>query len=247
MRRARQRRIELEEEDHSIALKREAEKVQHRVHMADLEHDTVIRHGDARSQQTLRHRGLEHNQDVQLAAEKHHNDANIAISEANTRSQIGWQAHRDDQEMRAEARLADLDHARQVQFQSVAEKRENFDLEADMRQRRYEQKYWQKDWDQAQNIEYRRKADEQDYWSTVQRSQAKLEYKQADRADMVEAQRQIQWYDRENLALQDEISSGKDMRKHQMRMLELETERGNIIGRVNLEEWGGVEEWAWGG
>ncbi|KAH8890162.1 ankyrin [Thozetella sp. PMI_491] len=270
-RRARERRLQLEEEEHSIALRREAEQAQHRVRIADLEHDSVIRHGDALSAQALRHRGLAHNQDIQIEAEKHHNTSNIAMSEANTRSRIGWQAHRDTEEMRAEVRgndlahaaqtrAADLEHARQVQTQRVNERAQNWELKHNIREQRHLQdlghraardqqalgkrealhaaELRQKALDKAQDLEHKKQLDQHDYWTTVNKNRAQLAYHRAGAMDKLEAQKQIQWHDRENRLLQDQATSDREMRSHRMKMLELETERGNMIGKVNLEEWG---------
>ncbi len=113
-RRANERCLQMIQQNHSLALKRNSEEVHHDVRMADLRHDAVIRQDDALAKQKLRQREQEHTQGMKFAAEKHRNDANIAISTANTNSQIRRQEHVDTQAMRAEVRAADRDHTRQT-------------------------------------------------------------------------------------------------------------------------------------
>ena len=270
-RRARERRLQIEQQDHSLALQRDSEKVHHRVRMGDLENDMVVRHGDAITMQSLRRRGLEHTQGVQIATEKHQTDTNIAISAADTISQIQWQKHRDVQGMRAEERTADLnhtqvtreadlnhisrkraaklDHTRQRHIQQLENRKEDWRAEVDIGQERtmleiaydqtkHNEQYRQRVLDHEQNFRHQGQIDHQNQWRVANQYQAQLEYNQAERLGYVQAHQQLQWVNQDNMLLRDQLASGRAAESHQMRMLEMEKERGNIAGRMNFQEWG---------
>lgn len=121
-RRARHLQLQLEEEAHQAALRREAEQADQRARLAEAQHSTA-----------LRHRGQEHSQDIRLDAEKHHHRANVLLSEAGTQSKIEWARHRDREGMTAETRNNDLAHRERVHGVYITEQRELEDMALGMK------------------------------------------------------------------------------------------------------------------
>ncbi|KAK3903660.1 hypothetical protein C8A05DRAFT_32602 [Staphylotrichum tortipilum] len=220
-RRARERQNRLIEEDHANTIRREREKA---IALAQLELDkhnrTIQQHEDI-SQQQRRHRGLDHNQTIQMKAERHHNDSQIKLSNANVHSTIRWQHHADSTAMLAQKRDADLAHREQIHAQRLDRRRDKATLEeavADMRHARAlaqqreaaEQARQVRDEDNAQLLTFENRRMIQEYEARVRERQTKAEGREAKMVGRREA--------------------------HEMKMTELRTQRGNIIGQVNLDE-----------
>jgi hypothetical protein len=209
-RRARERQKRLVEEEHANAIRRQREKALARAQLADDRHQRSIQQREDVSQQARRHRGLDHHQHIQLRAEQHHADAQLALSEARVRSQIRWQTHADTQAMRAQTRDADLTHQHQTHAQRLAQRRDAAALEAAASDQRH-----------AQSLAHMRDA---------------MRHKWAARDERA-AQEHAQHVRREEVARQGRQEALAGARaQHDMRMMELRTARGNIIGQVNLEE-----------
>ncbi|KAL2263556.1 hypothetical protein VTK26DRAFT_6204 [Humicola hyalothermophila] len=202
-RRARERRNLLLEQEHATRLRHERERALTKGELSDDHHARELRQQEERSQQQRRQRGLDHQQAVLLASEKHHNDAQIRVSDANVTSQIRWQRHNDTLAMQSQTRAATLAH-RQLAAQQRLEARDARHAQTLAHRRDVHAQRWQEIADrQAQQLEYlNRKGKEEDERRKV---------------------RQI-------------LGQEAARERHEMKMTELRTQRGNIIGQVNLEE-----------
>ncbi|KAK4187013.1 hypothetical protein QBC35DRAFT_385918 [Podospora australis] len=231
-RRAWEQRARREEELHNRELRRVAEKAQNLAQIEDQTHTRSVRHLDERSQQLRKHRGLDHHQEILLRAEKHHNDANIRISDANTNSSIRWQQHNDHLAMLAQKRDASMVHRQRVHVQHIEERRTKAQVNDELRELRHvkslaqmqnvhQQRWTERDQSNRQQLEFesQRKAQK---WEHIQRKK-QLEREYLHEGARLAAERQMQ-----ARALAQEA--------HGLNMTELKTQRGNIIGQVNLEE-----------
>ncbi|KAK4118784.1 hypothetical protein N657DRAFT_583008 [Parathielavia appendiculata] len=220
-RRARQRQNRLMEEEHANKIRREREKAIAIAQLEDDKHYRMIQHREDDSQQQRRHRGLDHHQTIQMSAEKHHNDAQIKLSAANVYSQVRWQKHTDDLAMISQKRDADLSHRNQAYHQHLDQRRDKLALETEARELR-----------QARSLAHMREVQQQRWQERSEKHAQQLTY---------ENQRMIQEY--EMLWKKQQVKrEGREVKlagsreTHEMKMTELRTQRGNIIGQVNLEE-----------
>lgn len=202
-RRARERRNALLEQEHATKLRHERERALNKGELSDDRHARDLRQREERSQQQRHHRGLDHHQAILLASEKHHNDAQIRISDANVASQIRWQSHNDALTMKSQTRAANLAH-RQLTTQQRLEEREAR---------------------HAQAIAHRRDAHAQKWQEAEELHAQKLEY-----------MRQRGREEDERRKIRQILGQDAARERHEMKMTELRTQRGNIIGQVNLEE-----------
>ncbi|KAK3984415.1 hypothetical protein QBC44DRAFT_337035 [Cladorrhinum sp. PSN332] len=220
------------EEAHASQLRRETEKAHNVAHIEDLSHSRSLRHRDESSQQQRRHRGLDHQQAMMTKAEMHHNDANIRISESNVNSQVRWQRYNDDMAMVGQKRDADLGHRQRVHHQGIEERKNHEQLNGEIRELRHARSLAQlqsthrQQWEEKENfnlqqLEFDRKKKSQDYGHAHKKRQ--LDRELMYEGDQMAAQRQM----RDRSYAQE---------RHDMTMTELRTQRGNIIGQVNLEE-----------
>ncbi|KAK4152020.1 hypothetical protein C8A00DRAFT_35336 [Chaetomidium leptoderma] len=220
-RRARERQKRLMEEDHANTIRREREKAIALAQLEDDKHHRTIQHREDSSQQQRRHRGMDHHQTIQMKAEKHHNDAQIKLGEANVHSSIRWQRHHDGQAMLSQKRDADLAHRHHSHHQRLDQRRDKAALDhqaKDLRQARslahmgdvHRQKWQEREDKNAQQLTHENQRMILEYESLMQRKQLEREGKDARLAGSRE--------------------------KHEMKMTELKTQRGNIIGQVNLDE-----------
>jgi hypothetical protein len=220
-RRARERQKRLLEEDHANTIRREREKAIALAQLEDDKHHRTIQHREDISQQQRRHRGLDHHQAIQMSAEKHHTDAQIKLSTANVHSQVRWQKHTDDLVMLSQKRDADLSHRHQAHHQRLDQRRDKIALDTearDLRQarslahlREIQRQRWQEREDKlAQQLTHENRRMIQEYEMAWKKQQMKREGREAKLAGSRET--------------------------HEMKMTELRTQRGNIIGQVNLEE-----------
>ncbi|KAK0727667.1 hypothetical protein B0T26DRAFT_822245 [Lasiosphaeria miniovina] len=220
-RRARDRQIKQQEEEHTNELRREMEKAQNVGHIRE-----------ELTQQQLRHRGLEHKQLITMDMEKHYNNAHIKISEADVDSGVRWLRHNDDLSMTSEKRAADMEFRQRAYQQNVAEVAESERLAHVIRDHRHHQTMQHR-----QGSHRQRWAEKED----LNRQQLAFEGRRQGQ-DFAHARGKNQ-LKRELMYEEDRMAAERQMReklhghqRHQMHMTELTTQRGNIIGQVNLEE-----------
>lgn len=220
-RRARERQKRLVEEDHANTIRREREKA---IALAQLEadkHQRTIQQREDISHQQRRHRGLDHHQTIQMKAEKHHTDSQIKLGEASVHSSVRWQKHTDDMAMLSQKREADLSHRQQTHYQRLDQRRDKITLDNAAKDLRH-----------ARSLAQMRDVQRQKWQGREDRNAQQLTY---------ENQRMIQEY--ESMWRKKQLErDGRDAKlagareKHEMKMTELRTQRGNIIGQVNLDE-----------
>ncbi|KAG7289241.1 hypothetical protein NEMBOFW57_005606 [Staphylotrichum longicolle] len=224
-RRARERQNRLVEEDHANTIRREREKAIALAQLEDDKHHRTIQQREDIALQKRRHRGLDHHQTIQMSAEKHHNDSQIKLSSATVHSSIRWQRHADEQAMLAQKRDADLAHRHHAHHQHLDQRRDKVALETETKDIRHarslahlrdvQRQQWQGREDRnAQQLTYENQRMIQEYEALWKRKQVEAEGRTAKAAAKVAGARE----------------------KHEMKMTELRTQRGNIIGQVNLEE-----------
>ncbi|KAK4238268.1 hypothetical protein C8A03DRAFT_33722 [Achaetomium macrosporum] len=220
-RRARERQNRLVEEDHANTIRREREKAIALAQLEDDKHYRSIQHREDISQQQRRHRGLEHHQAILMNAEKHHNDSQIKMSEANVQSTIRWQHHNDDLAMLSQKRDADLSHRQQTHQQRLDQRRDKAALD-----------HVDKDLRHARSLAHMRDMHRQKWQEREDRNAQQLSY---ENRKMIQEYEQV-WRKKqlEREGRHEKLAAGRE--KHDMKMTELRTQRGNIIGQVNLEE-----------
>ncbi|KAK3370569.1 hypothetical protein B0H63DRAFT_552646 [Podospora didyma] len=242
-RRARERRIQQMEEEHAVHLRRELEKARNLGHIEDEHHGRDIRHREELTRQQLRLRGLEHNQVIIMKSEMHHNDVQIKTSEANLHSGIRWQHHNDDMSMISQKRDAKMQFRQRVHEQGLFEHAENEVLSSRVREHRQLQDSEFKERRHMQTLTHMQDSHRQKWNEKEAYNRQHLEFDGRQKIqDYVFIQRKNQLH-RENLYEEDRLTAEKEMRarlhaheRHQMSMTELKTQRGNIIGQVNLGE-----------
>ncbi|KAL2195244.1 hypothetical protein P885DRAFT_70818 [Corynascus similis CBS 632.67] len=219
--RARERQKRLVEEDHANTIRREREKA---IALAQLEadkHHRTIQQREDISLQKRRHRGLEHHQTIQMKAEKHHADAQIKLSAASVHSSIRWQKHTEGLTMVAQKREADLVHRQVSHSQRLDQRRDRVALEIEAKEIR-----------QTRELEYMREKQRQRLQGQEDWNAQQLTYENQKMIQEYEQLCKRKQLEREKL----DAKLGKAREKHEMKMTELRTQRGNIIGQVNLEE-----------
>ncbi|KAK4164315.1 hypothetical protein QBC43DRAFT_49554 [Cladorrhinum sp. PSN259] len=220
------------EEIHANEIRRETEKAHAVAHIEDLTHSRSLRHREEASQQQRRHRGLDHQQAIMTKAVTHHNDSNIRVSEANVNSRVRWQRHNDDMAMVGQKRDAGLGHRQQVHLHHIEERKNHEQLNGEFRELRHARSLAQ------MQTTHRQRWDEKENFNLQQ-----LEFDRRKRLqDFSHGQKKRQ-LDRELMYEGDQMAAQRQMRersqaqeRHDMHMTELRTQRGNIIGQVNLEE-----------
>lgn len=220
-RRARERQNRLVEEEHANAIRREREKAIALGQLEDDKHHRSIQQREDMSQQQRRHRGLDHQQKVQLTAEKHHTDAQIQLSSAAVHSTIRWQRHHDDATMSAHKRDADLSHRHQAHHQSLDQRRNKLALEAEAKTLR-----------QAHSLAHMRDVQRQKSQVREDKHAQQLTFENRQMVQEYEAL----WKRKQVEAEGRGVKMAGAREKHEMKMTELRTQRGNIIGQVNLDE-----------
>jgi hypothetical protein len=232
-RRARERQKRLQEEEHAATLRREREKAQTYLQLRDEEHSMTLRQSDELSQQQRRHRGLDHQQSLQLKAEAHHVNAEIRTSEANLHSSIRWQRHADDLAMLAQKREADAAHRHQAHLQGLDERRDKARVADETRELRH-----------ARSLAHMRDVQRQKWAEKEERNKQQLEFENLRMVQEYEYRwKKRHQLEREGMQEKERMLAERDGRKragvkekHEMKMTELRTQRGNIIGQVNLDE-----------
>ena len=220
-RRARERQNRLVEEEHANAIRREREKAIARGQLEDDKHHRTIQQREDISQQQRRHRGLDHQQSVQLNAEKHHTDAQIKLSSAAVHSTIRWQRHHDDATMSAQKRDADLSHRHQAHHQRLDQRRDKLTLEAEAKDLRH-----------ARSLAHMHDVQRQKWQGREDKHAQQLSFKNQQMVQEYEAL----WKRKQVEAEGRGVKMAGAREKHEMKMTELRTQRGNIIGQVNLDE-----------
>ncbi|KAK3374277.1 hypothetical protein B0T24DRAFT_704563 [Lasiosphaeria ovina] len=220
-RRARDRQIKQQEEEHANELRREMEKAQNVGHIRE-----------ELTQQQLRHRGLEHKQSITMDVEKHYNNAHIKISEADVDSGVRWLRHNDDLSMTSEMRVADMEFRQRAYRQKVAEIAESERLAHAIRDHRHHQ-----------TIQHRQGSHRQQWTEKENLNRQQLAFEGRRQGQDFAYARGKNQLKRELMYDEDRMAAERQMReklhghqRHQMHMTELTTQRGNIIGQVNLEE-----------
>lgn len=92
-RRARERRIREQEEEHAAALRREFEKAKTVDVIEDLHHDRSYRHYEHISDQHRRNKYLDHQTELTIKTEAALVDNSLKVQTASVDGQIQWQAH----------------------------------------------------------------------------------------------------------------------------------------------------------
>ncbi|KAK3941038.1 Inversin [Diplogelasinospora grovesii] len=235
-----ERRNRRAEEEHAAELRREKEKALAKVSVEDLRHETSIWHGEELSQQERRLRGLDHNQVIQINAEKHHNDAQIKSSGAALESSIRWHRHKDDLAMSTQKRDVDLHYRQKALERTLNERTGVEDLEDRFRERRQLQDTEFRSRRHALDLKHMQAVHGQRLMENNDNSMQRLYFTEQQKAlecEHMSRKRELQR--NHHLQLQDKMA-GTDLSnaraKHQMRMAELDMERGNLAGGVTLEQ-----------
>ncbi|KAK0660101.1 hypothetical protein QBC41DRAFT_236864 [Cercophora samala] len=224
-RRAWEQRNRRVEESHGSELRRVTEKAQVHAQIEDQKHSRSVRYRDEHSQQGLKERSLNHQQTTFFKAERHHNDSQIKISEANVHSGIRWQKHNDSQAMADQKRSASLAHRQRAHVQHIEEKRQKNNVALEHRELRHAKSLAQMQdvhrqrWEEKENFNY------QQLQFQSQKKMQEVEYGQRQREAELKA-----------YAMRRQVDGESARGRHEMNMTELRTQRGNIIGQVNLEE-----------
>lgn len=231
-RRARERQNRLLDEDHAATLRRERERAHAHLQLRDEEHTLKLRQSDELSEQKRRHRGLDHQQAVQLKAEAHHVASDIRAGEANVTSQLRWQRHRDDMAMLAQRRDSDAAHRRRAHAQRLDERRDRARLADEQGELRH-----------ARSLAHLRDVQRRRWAGREDRNRQQLEFENLRMVQEYEHQWRRKQLERERMEEKERMLAERDGRKragarekHELKMTELRTQRGNIIGQVNLEE-----------
>ncbi|KAK4174355.1 hypothetical protein QBC36DRAFT_357751 [Triangularia setosa] len=224
-RRAWEQRNRRFEENHGNDLRRVTEKAQVHAQIEDQKHNRSLRYRDEHSQQGRKERSLNHQQTTFLKAERHHNDSQIKTSEANVHSGIRWQKHNDSMAMADQKRSTSLAHRQRVHFQHIEERRQKNNVALENKELRHAKSLAQmqdihrQEWDEKENFNY------QELKFQSQRRMQDVEYNQRQQDINFQA-----------YTARNQLDAEGARGKHDMNMTELRTQRGNIIGQVNLEE-----------
>ncbi|KAK0739470.1 ankyrin repeat-containing domain protein [Apiosordaria backusii] len=224
-RRAWEQRNRRAEESHGNDLRRVTEKAQVYAQIEDQTHSRSVRYRDEHSQQRRKERSLDHQQTTFLKADRHHNDSHIKISEANVQSGIRWQKHNDNLAMTDQKRSASLAHRQQIHVQHIEERRQKNNVALEHKELRHAkslahmQDIHRQRWDEKENFNY------QQLQFQSQRKMQDVEYNKWQRDQDLQA-----------YTARNQLDTNSARARHDMNMTELRTQRGNIIGQVNLEE-----------
>ncbi|AEO63045.1 uncharacterized protein THITE_40294 [Thermothielavioides terrestris NRRL 8126] len=223
-RRARERQNRLMEEEHANTIRREREKAIALAQLEDDKHYRTLQHREDVSQQQRRHRGLDHHQAILMAAEKHHNDSQIKLSQAAVNSTIRWQRHNDDIAMLNQKREADRFHRHETHQQQLAHRRDKLQFATEAKNVRH-----------AQSLAHLRDRQRQAWQAWQAREDRRAQQLAWENRRMVQEYEQLCRKAQLGREARHEGLAGL-RESHEMKMTELRTQRGNIIGQVNLEE-----------
>jgi ankyrin repeat protein len=249
-RRARERQKRLIEEDHANTIRREREKALALAQLEDDKHHRTIQQRDDISQQHRRHRGLDHHQTIQLKSETHHNDSQIKLSAATVHSTIRWQHHTDALAMRTENHTTALAHHHLTHTQHLTHRRDKLALDseahtqhlthhrtklaltADATAHRHAQALAH-----LQNTHHHHHAAREETHTqqlTHQNARMIHEYEALWKRQQLERAGAEAKAAGQRARVEGKVAGARE--RHEMKMTELRTQRGNIIGQVNLGE-----------
>ncbi|KAK0635986.1 hypothetical protein B0T17DRAFT_650881 [Bombardia bombarda] len=231
-RQAWERRNRQAEEEHTNYLRRETEKAYTVDHIEDLHHNRSVRHNDDLTVQQLSHMRLGHNQVLTMTTEQHLNKSLIKAEEAQLDSSIRRLHHNDELSMTSMTRNADFSHRQRVHEQGQFERNMEERQQHQFRQHRH-----------LQHVSHSQKWHKMELSANENFGRQRLKFAEQGKAlDYVYTGRNNQ-LDMEHRHNRDALKAGKEARslmfaqdRHQMQMHELKTQRGNIIGQVNLDE-----------
>lgn len=253
-RRARERQKRLIEEDHANTIRREREKAIALAQLEEDKHHRAIQQREDISQQHRRHRGLDHNQTIQMKSEAHHNDSQIKLSAATVHSTIRWQHHTDDLAMRSEKHHTNLAHQHLTHTQHLTQRRDKLALDAEATAHRHAQHLTHRRdklalesettaLRHAQQLTHQQNTHRQRHQAREETNAQQLTHENARMIHEYEALWKRKQLEREGVDAKTAAARGRVEAKvagarerHEMKMTELRTQRGNIIGQVNLGE-----------
>ncbi|KAK4679863.1 hypothetical protein QC764_207850 [Podospora pseudoanserina] len=224
-RRAWEQRNRRVEESHGNELRRVTEKATVHAQIEEQKHSRSVRYKEEHSQQGRKERSLNHQQATFLKADRHQNDSQIKISEANVQSGVRWQKHNDNLAMADQKRSASLAHRQRAHVQHIEERRQKNTVALEHKELRHAKSLAQMQdlhrqrWEEKENFNY------QQLQFQSQRKLQEAEFRQRQREANLNA-----------YAVRNQIDGEGARGRHELKMTELRTQRGNIIGQVNLEE-----------